>query len=224
MFESIRRRWALFALLATLTAIILSKSQTAGPSEDLYNQVQGRNNTVLFFVNSNHGFSNVHLATAYALLEKHPTVKLHFATFEKMRLRVERVEKAGAAVSPDAQPISFHLLPADDYITALAARGVHSTVENMIVPPGLAGTQYRDKSLRWIFAPWTAEDHLAIYRACRGLIDEIDPAVVVLDPLFRPAAEATQDANRLYTTLSPNSFEHFLADQPWGKWLWKYPA
>lgn len=224
MFESIRRRWAFLALLATLTAIFLSKSQSADPSDNLYNQVEGRNNTVLFFVNSNHGYSNVHLATAYALLEKHPTVKLHFATFEKMRSRVKRVEMAGAGVSPGAQPISFHLLPADEYITALAARGVHSTAENMIVPPGLAGSRYLDKSLRWIFAPWTAEDHLAIYRACRELIDEIDPAVVVLDPIFRPAAEATQDANRLHTTLSPNSFEQFLAVQPWGKWLLRYPA
>lgn len=226
MFKLIRHPWTFLALLTALTAVILSKSQSASTSDDLYNQVQGKNNTILFLVNSNHGYSNVHLATAYALLEKHPSVELHFGTFEKMRSRVERVSKTGASASasPSAQPISFHVLPSDDYLTALAAQGVHSTAENMIVPPGLVGSRYQAKNLRWIFSPWAQEDHLAIYRTCRELIDEIDPALVVLDPIFRPAIEATQDTNRLYTVLSPMTFEVFFTDQPWGKWLWKFPA
>ena len=224
MLRLLRRPWAVFAVLATLTAVLLSREQSSTTSDDdLYNQVQGKNNTVLFLVNSNYGYSNVHLATAYALLERHPDVKIHFGSYERMRPRVQRVEAAGASVNPAAQPISFHLLPADEYTVALAARGVHSTIDNMIVPKGLAGNRILTKTLRWIFAPWLQEDHLAIYRATRELIDEIDPAVVVLDPVLRPATEAAKDANRLHAVISPMTLEYFITDQPWGQFFWKYP-
>lgn len=115
--------WALVALVAALAAVLLSRAPAASESDGPY-QVQGQNNTVLFLANSNYGYSNVHLATAYALLEKHPSTKLHFGTFEKMRARIHRVEQAGASASPGAQPISVHLLPSDEYVNALAARGV----------------------------------------------------------------------------------------------------
>lgn len=222
MLGSIRRPWALLALVVALSAVLLSRAPSASENDDGHH-VQGKNNTVLFLANSNHGYSNVHLATSYALLENHPSVKLHFGTFEKMRARIHRVSQAGANVSPNAQPISFNLLPSAEYLDAVAARGIMAPGD-IVIPPGLAGSRYMSKNLRWILSPWLQEDHLVIYRRCKELIEEIDPAVVVLDPMFRPAVEAVQDANRLYAILSPNTVEAFVSLQPWGKWLWKYPA
>ena len=222
MFNAIRRPLAVLALLATLIAVFISRTPSA-KSDDLYDQVQGKNNTVLFLVNSNYGYSNVHLATAYSLMENHPSIKLHFGTFETMRAKIQRVEQAGVGASPGAPPISFHNMPSDEYLVARVARGIMAPGD-MLIPPGLAGGRYLAKNLRWIFSPWLEDDHLAIYRRCRELIDEIDPSLVVLDNMFRPAMEATQDANRLYAVISPNTLEVSMSVQPWGKWLWKYPG
>ncbi|KAI0153280.1 hypothetical protein GGR57DRAFT_492380 [Xylariaceae sp. FL1272] len=57
------------------------------------------------------------------------------------------------------------------------------------------------------------------------IIDDINPAVVVIDTLFRPALDATRDKNRLHAIISPNTLiEDFPADQPLDKMFWKYPA
>ena len=222
MLEAIRRPLALIALIAALAAVFLSRGDSTG-DQGTYDKVQGENNTVLFLVNANHGYTNVHLATAYTLLEQHPAVKLHFGTFEKMRERVKRIEESGALANPEAQEVPFHLMPvAMDYVDAIRSHGI-MTPDEMIVPPGLEGNRYLSKNFRWIFAPWLQEDHLAMYRRCRELIDEIDPSLVVLDPMFRPAMEAAQDARRLYAMLSPMTLEEFITLQPWGKWIWKYP-
>lgn len=225
MLKSIRRRpWAIPALLALLIPVFLSRSSSSGGDRELYSHVQGRNNTALFFVNSNYGFSNVHLATAYALMEKHPEVKLHFASHGRTGPRLQRVEEAGLAANPAAQPIPMHLLPSEDYEVTLRKVVDGFGVGDIMVPPGVAGVLYQVENLWKILAPWNREDHLAIYRRCRELIDEIDPSVVVMDPMFKPAIEAVRDANRLYAIVSPITFEHFIPDQPWLKGLWKYPS
>lgn len=221
MLGAIRRPLVLIALIAALAAVFFSRGNSAG-DPSVYDKVQGKNNTVLFLVNANHGYTNVHLATAYALLEQHPSVKLHFGTYEKMRGRVRRIEESGAQANPEAQDVPFHLMPAADYIDALRVHGIMSP-EEMIVPPGLEGNRYLSKNFRWIFSPWLKEDHLAIYQRCRELIDEVDPSLVVLDPMFMPAREAAQDAKRLYAVLSPMTLEEFITKQPWGRWIWKYP-
>ncbi|SPO06230.1 uncharacterized protein DNG_08919 [Cephalotrichum gorgonifer] len=224
MLQAIRRPLALLALVGALGAILLSYLTNNKELENhLFKQVQGKNNTVLFLSNSNLGYSNVHLATAFALLEKHPSVKIHYGMFEKLRPRVERVSEYGKRANPAAQPISIHLLHSEEYIVALKTRGVDPE-SSLITGPGWAGGAFFHRNFRWVLSPWLQEDHLDIYRDCADLINTIDPAVVVLDPILRPAIEATQDADRLYAVLSPNTFETFLKYQPWAKWLWKFPA
>lgn len=165
----------------------------------------------------------MHLATAFALAEKDADVSIHFGTFEKMRGRIGRIEAAARERNPAARPIGFHQLPSSDYLDALNARDI-MTLDNMITPPRLEGNKHFSRNFRWIFAPWTDDEHLAIYKRCVELIEAIDPSLVVLDPMFRPAMEATQDQNRMYTVVSPNTFEIFIMDQKWGKMFWKYPS
>lgn len=227
MPRSIPRPWAILALLATVVAVFLSRSGSspAGSERELYSHVQGKNNTALFLVNSNYGFSNVHLATAYALMEKHPEVKIHFASHGRAIPRVKRVEEAGMAANPAAQPVPMHLLPGVDYEVALREGGIEGFTEDALgIPPGLAGITYKVENLWRILAPWEPADQLAIYRRCRELIAEIDPAVVVVDPLFDLAIGAVRDTNRLYIVLSSLTLEHFITNQPWLKGLWKYPV
>lgn len=73
--------------------------------------------------------------------------------------------------------------------------------------------------------PWNQEDHLALFRHISKLIEDVDPAVVVLDTMFSPAIEATRAANRLHAFITPNMLvDNFPDKQPWLGMLWKYPA
>ncbi|KAK7951071.1 2-hydroxyacylsphingosine 1-beta-galactosyltransferase [Apiospora aurea] len=74
-------------------------------------------------------------------------------------------------------------------------------------------------------SPWSGGEHLNIYNQVKSIIDELNPAVVVLDTALRPALNATRDKNRLHAFITPNTLiDNFPAEQPWAKMLWKYPA
>jgi hypothetical protein len=213
-----------FALLAALASRIFTYLRPASDDDsDLPNYVQGKNNTALFFVNSNYGFSNSHLATAHALLEKYPGVKLHFATFDKLEPKLRRVEAHARATTPSAQAVSVHLLRGSDYMEAVEASGFIGE-DNMSFKAGLEGHRHFTDNIRWVMAPWEDEEHVDIYHQCVEIIKEVDPAIVVMDQMFRPALEATQEQRRLYTVVSPNAFEPFIMDQGIFAWLTRFPV
>ncbi len=81
---------AAFTALAVLVAVYLAR---ASPSTEVEPTptVQGKNGTVLFFINTEYGLSNVHLATTGALLEKHPGIDVHIASFPRLASKVAKV-------------------------------------------------------------------------------------------------------------------------------------
>lgn len=216
------------ALLIALDAILLS---SRSPGEDAGTErapaaetVVGLNNTALFLVTGNAGLSNVHFATAQALLEGHPDIQVHFASSDlSIVTKLDRISSHARAKTPEARPIVFHHLPGPSYVKACQDAGVQFT--DTVQPPGHRGSARMCELLQVFVAPWTGEDHLAIYRATRGVIDDIDPAVTVLDTLFRPGIDAVRTAKRVHAFVTPNTLvENFVADQPYLKMLWKYPA
>ncbi|KAF4982993.1 hypothetical protein FZEAL_1494 [Fusarium zealandicum] len=183
----------------------------------------GRNKTALFFVNKEHGLSNVHVATASALLEHYPDIDVHFASFSELASKLDRVSRFSRKKTPEARDIIFHKLRGASYADAVHKAG--KRIDNIPHPPGAAGIGHLCRDIQTWIAPWTVQDHLALYGELVSLIDEIDPAVVVLDPLFRPGLDATRDKNRLHAIITPNTvLDNFLGDQPYGSMFWKYPA
>ncbi|KAI0517720.1 UDP-Glycosyltransferase/glycogen phosphorylase [Xylaria bambusicola] len=206
---------ALIALLLSWRSSLLSPTTIAIPP------VVGRNNTALFLVTSDYGLSNVHVATAQALLERHTHVQLHFSSFKGMAPRLERL--SSHKKTSQGKEVMFH--PIDGLSVIDSCRTFGKNTSNSIHPPGWAGISQLCKDMQLFISPWTGEDHLAIYEQLSRIIDEVNPAVVVLDTLFRPAIDATRDKNRLHAIISPNTLiENFPAEQPWGKMFWKYPA
>ncbi|KAI1264964.1 hypothetical protein F5Y18DRAFT_389026 [Xylariaceae sp. FL1019] len=200
------------AILLSLRSVLLPRASVA-PSP-----VIGQNNTVLFLVNAEHGLSNVHLATAQALLERHPHVQSHFGSFKEMAPRLEHL--SSHMKIPHERDIGFHPIDGPSFREAHGKTG--STGSHF---PGWAGVGHQCKDMQLYMAPWIGEEHLAIYEQIGRLIDEVDPAVVVLDVFFRPAIDATRDKNRLHAFISPNTLiDAFPTYQPWGKMFWKYPA
>lgn len=216
----------LIAVGAIILSLLLSRQAKSleVPGYRFYDNVLGRNKTALFLVTGNAGLSNVHFATAQALLEDHHDVQVHFASSDlSIASKLERISSHARATTPGAQPILFHGLPGPSYVQACQDAGVEFL--DTIQPPGYRGIAKMCALLQLFVAPWTGEDHLNIYRAVQDTIAEIDPAVAVLDTLFRPAIDAVRSAKRVHAVVTPNTLvENFVAEQPYLGMLWKYPA
>ncbi|KAI0000585.1 hypothetical protein F4779DRAFT_147380 [Xylariaceae sp. FL0662B] len=183
----------------------------------------GKNNTALFISNSEHGLSNVHVATAQALLEHYPHIQVHFASFPALGPRLQRVSSYSQKKTAAAKEIVFHPIDGLSLIQACFAAG--QRISDAIQPPGRAGIKAACKNIQLFISPWSGESHLSMYEQVKQILTEVDPAVVVLDTLLRPALDATRDQNRLHAFITPNTLiDNFPADQPWAAMLWKYPC
>ncbi|CAH0025263.1 unnamed protein product [Clonostachys rhizophaga] len=160
--------------------------------------IQGRNRTALFISNIEHGLSNVHIATASSLLENYPDIEF------------------AQAKTPAAKEITYHEIDGMAYFSILPLS---------ITPPGSAGIAKFSSNVQTWISPWDVEEHMSIYNQIGALIDEIDPAVVVLDTLVRPAVDRIRDGNWMHAFIKPQTTaENFIGGQPYGSMFWKYPA
>jgi hypothetical protein len=97
--------------------------------------------------------------------------------------------------------------------------------EAMTHPPGVAGAIQSYRSIAQFAAAWSGEEHLRLYAAAASIIKDIDPTLVVLDPVFVPGIEACRHLEIKYVILSPNAMKDVLAQQqPRGAMFWKYPV
>ncbi|KAM5368046.1 hypothetical protein ACJZ2D_009650 [Fusarium nematophilum] len=96
--------------------------------------IHGKNGTVLFISNSEHGLSNVHLATSSALLENYQDLDVHYASFPSVRGKLERISSFARGRTPGARDIVFHELKGLTFAQAIMKEG-----RSFISPPGRAG-------------------------------------------------------------------------------------
>lgn len=215
------------AVCITILGAILAYFLMPRGGQDYVPPVQGRNQTVFFAINEENGFSNVHIATAYALLQLYPSLHIHVASFSRLKPQVDRIWAASKERADSVLPgpkIVFHNLPGPSYGDVLEVQQKRDVTDS-IHPPGIKGLEQFVREIQMYLSPWSGPDHYEIYEALGRLIDEIDPAVVVLDSLFRPAIDITRDKNRLHAFIVPNTVvDNFASKQPWAGMLWKYPA
>jgi hypothetical protein len=191
-----------------------------GGTEPAAPVLPGRNNTALFITTEASGLSNVHLAATTSLLEKHPSVEIHFASFPKLR---EKLNRISSAAEGNTRPIEFHELPGLDMTNAVLRQW--KNFDYLISPPAFRGLKKTLRDYGVISTSWEPEEHYAIYKRLLEIVEEVDPAIIVLDAVFAPAGDLVANVNRRFTFLSPNTAnELFAMDQPWGAGFWKYPA
>ncbi|KAH7242617.1 hypothetical protein BKA59DRAFT_557471 [Fusarium tricinctum] len=199
---------------AILIAILSFWSATRPPAT-LPPLISGRKNVVLFVTTGAKGLANVHLATSHVLSSTYPALDIHYASFAKLKPDVERVSSTN-------NPIKWHELPPPDILQTVDRE--YGSIDGLAAPPGLDGLNKLMSDVQIMLTPWTAEEHWRLYQTIKELIYQVDPAVVVLDPGFRPAAEAVQDSRYRYVVICPNTLiDSFPHKQPWGAMLWKYP-
>ncbi|KAK4032974.1 glycosyltransferase family 1 protein [Parachaetomium inaequale] len=214
------------ALLAVVLGAFRLWAADRKPAE-LGTPVRGRNErSILFFTLAEAGQINVQLATAQALLEKHPDLVVHFASFPSMRQKVSHVSSLALKRTPSTQALVFHELPGPDRMVAMT-RQMNGTgpLECLAHPPGARGAALLAEQLELALWPWSGEEHMAIYQRCLEVVEDVDPGLVVVDFAFRPAMDAVEQLNRHRAVISPLAMaDIFATQQRYGAGLWKYPA
>ncbi|KUJ09626.1 glycosyltransferase family 1 protein [Mollisia scopiformis] len=217
-----RSIYVIGALLVAGLSIFLSRSPTA-PDSAQPKTFPGRNNTVLFLSDTHAGLANVHVATSHAILVEYPDLELHYASFPKLEKTISETSAFAAQQNTATKAIQFHPLVGRSYAQSLDDVGFY--IANAIQPSGLEGIASLCNNMQDFLMPWTATDYLAIYKDVLRLLDEIDPIIVVVDPIFGPALDAIRTQGRNHAILSPNNLkDNFVSMQPWASMFWKYPA
>ena len=214
--------------LATFVAVVVAAiavlaSLRSGP-EPRPPYTTGRNNTVLFLATKHWGFSNIHFAAAFALLERYPDLEIHYASGAGRQDELVRISAAAKAKNPRAREAVWHEIGGVDYVDAMESRGFLSSADVM-QEPGLPGIGVLASRMDSFLSPWTGEQHWEQYCSARDVVEKVDPAVVVVDMFFQPGVDYLRQANRFYAALSPNAVTEILVPKlPYGQLFWKYPA
>ncbi|KAJ2979559.1 hypothetical protein NQ176_g3174 [Zarea fungicola] len=210
--------------LVAVSYYFLRSEPSLGRHDDAPNFTKGNGNgKVLFVTESSNGLSNVHLATCFALLENHPAINVHYASSPKLEPEVARISSTAIAKNVAAKPIIWHDLSGIDHAAAINRE--FNGFAGLIGPPGRSGLSTLMSYAAPGLVPYTADEYWDKYQQIVNLIEELDPAVVVLDNFFRPAMDAARNLNRSRAVISPNAMsDTFIGVQPRGGLFWKFPA
>ena len=209
---------AIFGVLAIFLSHINSPKEFKRPT-----QWPGRNQTVLFMSNSEPGLANVLFATSHALISEYRELEVHFATFPSRAADISTISKS----SPKSNPIIFHSFKGQNYGNAIKShvQDGKQAIDEVINPPGLAGLSKLCENMQKFLMPWGAKEYLSLYHEALRVLEEVDPVIVVTEPLFGPGLDAIRATGRNHVIISPNSLKDNFADkEPWLSILWKYPA
>jgi hypothetical protein len=213
-----RRALTALAILGALIAFFLAQR----PAQEREPLISGRNNTVLVLTDSHHGLCNAHLAAVSALIENHPSVEIHYGSFPGLATKLERIEENAKAKNPEAKVHWYQFDPPSIVDEIRSQKGGASGIRT---PPGLPGLQAFGDMLAFFIAAWGKEAHLKLYRGIVDVIEEVDPAIIILDPWFRPGIDAARNLNRKRAYVSPNALlDNLSIMQPLGAHFWKYPG
>lgn len=144
--------------VAVLTAALVRRASCRAPPSPL---VTGKKNTVLFLTDCAHGLSKVHVATTLALLQKYPSVDIHYASFPMLKGELQRVSDAANSKSAEARPIQWHELRGPSFIQA--AMRTWGDATGLIAPPGIAGSEKLLRDFELVASPWTADELWDLY-------------------------------------------------------------
>ena len=185
--------------------------------------------TILFFTNSELGQASLCLAVAHEFLLR-PSYNVHIASFAPLHDAISQLNSRAvnflsfSSSFTSARQATFHTIPGLSMRQTLE-QNHHFDPSNAFNLHGVgfrASSQAYRTVLSRAAAPWSGEEYMAIYRGCVAVLRELDPAMVVLDPLFLQAIDACRSLKMKYVILSPNTFKEHIAQPRLGN-LWRYP-
>ena len=194
----------------TLLLVIALLSANAFSQDDVGATV---NNRVLFISIAERAHSNGLLAISQSLLENHPSIDVHYASFPAVATSVAAISDSTTPSAENDKRIAFHPLSGLSYMDTLAQQGYESG--NIRHGPGLICISKTLGFLSTLLAPWTPPEYMEIYHDILRVIEEVNPGLVVVDSMFRPAHDAVEQLGRKYVIFAPNNIKDFaVSSQP----------
>ncbi|KAE8350897.1 hypothetical protein BDV28DRAFT_150494 [Aspergillus coremiiformis] len=177
--------------------------------------------TILFLTFSELGQAALSLAVAHEFLIR--SYDVHIGSFAPLERAVSQLNARAAFLASVTNSATFHP------ITGIPMTEAYTWFQTSTHSFQLHGVGFRAalRTYKHIFpslgTPWDGPQYMTIYQDCFKLIQTLQPAIVVLDPIFLQAVEACRMLKQRYIALTPNTFKE-LAPQPKLANLWKYPS
>lgn len=122
---------------------------------------------------------NMHLATCHALMEKHPGTQIHMAPLAAFQIGPREPHQMALVRRPLPRRLRFTRFLAS-MLKRMGCDG-RCAVECLMHRPGAAGIGLPAQQLELSLWAWTGEEHEDIYVHDKGLIQAVNPGVVVVD-------------------------------------------
>lgn len=175
---------------------------------------------ILFLTLSELGQATVSLAVAHEFLIR--SYDVHIGSFAPLETAVSTLNIRAASLSSVTNRATFHPLTGPPMAEVVRCSNI-SKDSFAVHKVGFRAALSTYKHILPILATsWDGPQYMAIYQDCSTLIRTLQPAIVVLDPLFLQAVDACRMLEQRYVVLSPNTFKE-LTVQPRLASLWKYP-
>jgi len=172
--------------------------------------------SIIFVTSSDFGQANVILAVAEQLLQhKESSFSVHIASTASLASRLAQL-----GPKPNAH---FHSIPGDSMFGSYVKAG--HQIDGLLHRPGVRGAISSFTNVPKMMEHWKNGQYLRSYNVCKEIIQQLLPAVVVVDPICAPEIDACRVLGQKLIVLSPMGLKDLLVPvQPWGGMLWNYPA
>lgn len=169
---------------------------------------------IIFLTSPEHGQSNVALAVAEEFLHR-GEFEVHVASFKELTGRIQAINDQ----ADYDQVIHFHTITGpcmSEIVTRTATDVCHL--------PGLAGTRDGCDKINLSVLGWKPEEYIKSYESAVGILQDVQPVVVVADPLLHLGLDAARSLNMRIVILWPVPLKDVVITvQPMFGILWKYP-
>ncbi|KAL5003448.1 hypothetical protein BDV10DRAFT_190867 [Aspergillus recurvatus] len=184
--------------------------------------------TILFVTNQELGQATVVLSVAYEFLIRQ-SYDVHIVSFSQLEPEVSKLsaQAARATLLPSTSTTAtFHALPGRAmFEAAMDRRSSYSSSSSSWFNAhniGFFGARQAYTTLCEVVVPWTGDEYIAAYHRCIEIIREVQPSIVVIEPLLVQAIDACRTLGRKYAILSPNTAKDHVVQPMLGN-LWKLP-
>ncbi|OGM39469.1 UDP-glucoronosyl and UDP-glucosyl transferase family protein [Aspergillus bombycis] len=175
---------------------------------------------ILFLTFSELGQATVSLAVAHEFLIR--SYDVHIGSFAPLEPAVSKLNVRAAYLSSVRNRTTFHPITGPPMVEANTWFDIRTDSFHVHNVGFRAALDTYKHTLPAVATPWDGPQYMAIYQDCCTLIRTLQPAIVVLDPLFLQAVDACRMLEQRYVALSPNTFKE-LTIQPRLASLWKHP-
>ncbi|KAL5051589.1 hypothetical protein BDW71DRAFT_202752 [Aspergillus fruticulosus] len=185
--------------------------------------------TILFVTNQELGQATVVLSVAHEFLIRQ-SHDVHIASFSQLEPEISKLNAQAARATllqSSSTTATFHALPGRTMFEAAMDRGSSSSSSSSTWfnahNIGFFGARQAYTKLCNVVVPWTGDEYIEVYRRCIEIIKEVQPSIVVIEPLLAQAIDACRKLGRKYAILSPNTAKDHVVQPMLGN-LWKFPV